>query len=76
MTTLLGAIMTYFLLPVIQSLVPYLLSVSAASFIYIALADLVPGRRASGGLRSLLWELPLIIFGILTIAALRLISSH
>jgi len=72
MTTLLGAIMTYFLLPVIQSLVPYLLAVSAASFIYIALADLVPGRRASGGLRSLLWELPLIVFGILTIVALRM----
>jgi len=75
MATLLGAIMTYFLLPVIQSLVPYLLSVSAASFIYIALADLVPGRRASGGLRSLLWELPLIVFGILAIVALRMISS-
>jgi zinc and cadmium transporter len=75
MTTILGAIMTYFLLPVIQSLVPYMLSVSAASFIYIALADLVPGRRASGGLRSLLWELPLIVFGILTIVALRMISS-
>ena len=43
-----GAVMTFFLLPVIQWLVPYLLSVSAASFIYIALADLVPGRRATG----------------------------
>jgi len=74
MTTLLGAIMTYFLLPVIQSLVPYLLSVSAASFIYIALADLVPGRRASGGLRSLLWEMPLIALGIITIIAMRVTS--
>jgi zinc and cadmium transporter len=70
LTTFPGAIMTYFMLPIIQSFVPYLLSVSAASFIYIALADLVPGRRASGGLRSLLWELPLIVFGILTIVAL------
>jgi zinc and cadmium transporter len=66
-----GAVMTYFLLPVIQSLVPYLLSMSAASFIYIALADLVPGRRASGGLRSLVWELPLMALGIATIIALR-----
>jgi zinc and cadmium transporter len=70
LTTFPGAIMTYFMLPIIQSWVPYLLSVSAASFIYIALADLVPGRRASGGLRSLLWELPLIVFGILIIVAL------
>jgi wyosine [tRNA(Phe)-imidazoG37] synthetase (radical SAM superfamily) len=42
-----------------------------ASFIYIALADLVPGRRATGGLRSLAWELPLIALGIGTIVALR-----
>jgi wyosine [tRNA(Phe)-imidazoG37] synthetase (radical SAM superfamily) len=42
-----------------------------ASFIYIALADLVPGRRATGGLRSLAWELLLIALGIGTIVALR-----
>jgi zinc and cadmium transporter len=72
LTALAGAVLTYFLLPFAQSLVPYLLSVSAASFIYIALADLVPGRRATGGLRSLAWELPLIALGIATIVALRL----
>jgi zinc and cadmium transporter len=72
LAALLGAVMTYFLLPTVQSLVPYLLSISAASFIYIALADLVPGRRAAGGLRSLTWELPLIALGMGTIVALRL----
>lgn len=72
LAALLGAVMTYFLLPVLQPLVPYLLSVSAASFIYIALADLVPGRRSTGGLRSLAWELPLIALGIGTILALQL----
>jgi zinc and cadmium transporter len=76
LTALLGAVMTYFLVPVVQTLVPYLISVSAASFIYIALADLVPGRRATGGLRSLTWELPLIALGIGTIVALRLSSAH
>jgi zinc and cadmium transporter len=64
--------MTFFLLPIIHPMVPYLLSISAASFIYIALADLVPGRRATGGLKSLAWELPLIALGITTIVALRL----
>jgi zinc and cadmium transporter len=66
-TALLGAVLTYYLLPVVKWLVPYLLAVSAASFIYIALADLVPGRRTTGGLRSLAWELPLIALGIATI---------
>lgn len=76
LTALLGAVMTYFLLPVAQSLVPYLLSMSAASFIYIALSDLVPGRRATGGLRSLAWELPLIALGIGTIVALHLPAAR
>ena len=75
-TALPGAIMTYLLLPIIQAMVPYLLSVSAASFIYIALSDLLPVRRAAGGLRSLAWELPLIALGIGTIAALRLSAAH
>jgi zinc and cadmium transporter len=66
-----GAIITYFALPLVQPLTPYLLSISAASFIYIALADLVPGRRAGGGLKSLVWELPLIALGAGTIVALR-----
>jgi zinc and cadmium transporter len=76
LTALIGAVMTFFLLPVIQLLVPYLLSVSAASFIYIALADLVPGRRDTGGLRSLSWELPLIALGVGTIAALKLFATR
>jgi len=50
--------------------------VSAASFIYIALADLVPGRRATGGTRSLAWELPLIALGVGTVVALRLRAVH
>lgn len=70
LAAVLGAVMTYFLLPLIQSMVPYFLSVSAASFLYIALADLVPARRATGGIRSLAWELPLIALGIGTICAL------
>jgi zinc and cadmium transporter len=67
LTALAGAIMAYFLLPMLLSLVPYILAVSAASFIYIALADLIPGRRTTGGLKSLLWELPLIALGVCTI---------
>jgi zinc and cadmium transporter len=76
LAALLGAVLTFFLLPLAESLTPYLLSISAASFIYIALADLIPGRRASGGLRSLLWELPLMGLGIATIVAFHLGNGH
>ncbi len=70
-----GAVLTVFLLPSIESFVPFLLAMSAASFIYIALADLVPGRRASGGPANLLLEIPLISAGIATIVAVRSLSS-
>jgi zinc and cadmium transporter len=75
LAALLGAVLTFFLLPLLEALVPYLLSISAAGFIYIALADLVPGRRSTGGGRSLAWELPLIGLGIGTIAVLRLSAA-
>jgi zinc and cadmium transporter len=71
LAALLGAVLTYFLLPVVHGWTPYLLAVAAASFIYIALADLIPGRRSAGGLRNLAWELPLMILGIATIVLLH-----
>ena len=71
-----GALLTFFLLPLIASLVPYFLAVSAASFIYIALADLVPGRRVSGGPGALLTELPLIFLGVATIASVHSFVTH
>jgi len=76
LAALVGAVLTFFLLPLAESLTPYLLSISAASFIYIALADLIPGRRSSGGLRSLLWELPLMALGLGTIFAFHLNAGH
>ncbi|MEJ2110868.1 MAG: ZIP family metal transporter [Acidobacteriota bacterium] len=71
LTALAGAIIAYFLLPLLLSLVPYLLAISAASFIYVALADLIPSHRTTGGLKSLLWEFPLIALGVWTITLLQ-----
>jgi len=71
-----GAIAAYYLLPFVSSVVPYLLAVAGASFLYIALADLVPGRRVSGGVKSLLWEVPLILIGILTIVVIGEVIGH
>ncbi len=76
MTALVGAVGAYYLLPFVRGAVPYMLSLSAASFIYIALADLVPGRRDTGTLRNLVWEVVLIGAGAGTIVAFRLIAGH
>ncbi len=66
--TLPGAILAYFWLCEAQYAVPYVLALSAASFIYIALADLVPElqQRITGV--DFLRQFVLLLAGIVTIA--------
>jgi zinc and cadmium transporter len=70
-TTLVGALVGYVGIQALRSVAPYVLCVSAASFLYIALADLIPGRRGRKGLAALVVELVLIAAGVTTIAVLR-----
>jgi zinc and cadmium transporter len=42
-TTVIGGVLAYFSFTLAQSLLPYVLAVAASSFIYIAVADLIPG---------------------------------
>lgn len=71
LTTLLGAVVTYYLLAETRQLVPYILAISAASFIYIAVADLVPGLHKNTGLKATILQVSLILAGIATIALFR-----
>lgn len=68
-TTLPGALLSYFWLAETRVAVPYILAISAASFIYIAAADLIPGlhRRQLTAAASLR-QLVLLLAGISTIA--------
>ncbi|HEC20604.1 MAG TPA: ZIP family metal transporter [Gammaproteobacteria bacterium] len=43
LTTIVGALLAYWSLADLQHLLPYVLAVAASSFIYIAVADLIPG---------------------------------
>ncbi len=71
-TTLVGALAGYVGILTLSFLTPYVLCVSAASFLYIALADLLPGRRGGKGIAVLAIELVLIGAGVMTIALLRM----
>jgi len=42
LTTIVGGLLTYFALGDVQDMLPYVLAIAAASFIYIAVADLIP----------------------------------
>ena len=68
LTTVLGGVLTYFSLSAVSALVPYVLAVAAASFIYVAVADLIPTlhRRVHG--RAVAVQAALMGAGVATIA--------
>jgi zinc and cadmium transporter len=71
LVAMLGAVLAYVLLTPLRATIPYLLALSAASFLYIALADLIPGRREVSGFRALAGELILIVAGVGTVGLLQ-----
>lgn len=74
LTTLPGALAAYFWLADAHTLVPYVLAISAASFIYIATADLVPHLHRRATPLDSLRQVVLLLLGIGTIALLH--SGH
>jgi zinc and cadmium transporter len=66
--TLPGAVVAYFWLGETRGAVPYILAISAASFIYIAAADLIPGLHRQVTLAASLGQFALLLAGIGTIA--------
>jgi len=73
-TTPAAAVIAYFALSAIQPLVPYVLAISAASFLYIAMSDLVPGLHRVISVRKAAVQVGFIVAGILTMAAIRTIA--
>ncbi len=67
-TTLPGAVLAYFWLGETRGAVPYILAISAASFIYVAAADLIPGLHRQVTAATSLRQLVLLLAGIGTIA--------
>ena len=63
----------YFFLGATREAVPFILALSAASFIYIAVADLVPSLHRQIGFKPALIQLVLMLAGIGTIAIFRLV---
>jgi zinc and cadmium transporter len=66
--SLLGAVIAYFSLKTAQVAIPYVIAISAASFIYVALADLIPGLHRNPNVRVGITQFVLILLGVGTIA--------
>jgi zinc and cadmium transporter len=56
-----------------RPVVPYALSVAAASFLYIGLADLVPGLHGRVGAAKGVWQFLMMIVGMFVIATINTI---
>jgi len=70
--TLPGAIISYFSLKATQVVIPYILSLSAASFIYIAMADLIPVLHRKSSIKDSVRQFILLTAGVGTIVCFRL----
>lgn len=70
-----GGVIGYFALASTQGLLPYALAIAAASFIYIALSDLLPEMMRRSSLRQSLPEVALVIVGV-AIGALVTVGAH
>ena len=74
LTTIPGALLAYWVGQQVSGIAPYALAVSAASFLYIALADLTPDHRAQTRLRSTLLQCTGIAAGIGTIVLVHAVN--
>jgi zinc and cadmium transporter len=76
LATLLGALLAYAALGQMQSAVPVLLALAAASMIYVAVADLIPGLHKRTELKATVQQILLIGAGIATIVVTDRLVSH
>lgn len=67
LATLVGGLIAYFALQYVMNWIPYILGLAAASMLYVAVADLIPGLHKRTELKATLGQVLLISLGIATI---------
>lgn len=71
LATLVGALLAYYALSMLSGWIPTLLGLAAASMIYVAVADLIPGLHKRAALRETLQQVLLIGAGVASIALVQ-----
>lgn len=67
LTTVIGALIAYFSLGVATQAIPYILAIAASSFIYIAVADLIPGLHHKTEVQETIKQITLILTGVFVV---------
>jgi zinc and cadmium transporter len=68
--------LAYFALADLKSYLPYFLALAASSFIYIAVADLIPSLHEKTDIKTSLQQIFLILAGMLLIGWLHDMAHH
>ena len=74
--TLIGGMLTYFMLQDMNHLIPSLLGLAAASMIYVAMSDLIPGLHKRPEIGATIQQVALITLGISSIWLAGSLFSH
>ena len=64
LTTVVGGVLAYYSLDGLQDSLPYFLALASSSFIYIAVADLIPTLHKKTDIKSSLQQIALILSGV------------
>lgn len=67
LATMFGGLLAYYALQAVQGWIPYILSLAAASMLYVAVADLIPGLHKRTAMKDTLQQISLILLGAFSI---------
>jgi len=70
-TTVIGGVLAYYTLEDLHEVLPFFLALASSSFIYIAVADLIPSLHKKTDIKTSLHQIILILAGVLVIASLH-----
>jgi len=76
LATLVGGLLAYYGLSAAEGAVPVMLALAAASMIYVAVADLIPGLHKRSELRATVAQVALIMLGIGSVVAGHHLVDH
>lgn len=70
-TTVIGGVLAYYNLGELHDVLPFFLALASSSFIYIAVADLIPSLHKKTDIKTSLHQVVLILAGVFVIATLH-----
>jgi zinc and cadmium transporter len=62
--TLLGGLLSFYILSIMEYLVPYVLAIAASSMIYVAISDLIPDLHEKTDTKDSLKQISFILIGV------------